>query len=196
MHKRQKVVTSHSAVNNIFQFLCNPIIDKKQETTTLIPMICFETIVRSANTHWKGSSRVNLNFNPFATMASTLLQSKYHPLTHKHHHLLLEEMMLLNPGSDFVCAVSTNHYFLQHSQSKSSFKECLVTAPTQPLIVDRKTFFTIEMSVSSNPKFDEFKYGTMGSREEIACQCTKREGCGLNCILSATGKPFLLSSTT
>ena len=48
------------------------------------------------------------------------------------------------------------------------------------------------MSVSSNPKFDEFKYGTMGSREEIAQQYTKREGCGLNCILSATGKPFLL----
>ena len=32
----------------------------------------------------------------------------------------------------------------------------------------------------------------MGSREEIDLQCTKREGCGLNCILSATGKPFLL----
>ena len=101
--------------------------------------------------------------------------------------------MLLHPASDFVCAVSANHYFLQHSQTKSSFKECLlVTAPTQPLVVDRKTFFTIEMSVSSNPKLDAFKYGTMGSREEIAHQCTKREGCGLNCILSATGKPFLL----
>ena len=73
MQKRQKVVTKYSAKKNVFQFLCNTIIDVTLESTPSIPMSCFETIIRSANTHWKGNSRDNLVFDPYAALESTLL---------------------------------------------------------------------------------------------------------------------------
>ena len=95
MHKRQKKTVSNSDVDNIFQFVCNASIDSMKEASTTIPMSRFDTIIQSANGHWSGNNRKKLTFEPFATLKSILMESHNQLLTHEHHCLLLEEMMLL-----------------------------------------------------------------------------------------------------
>ena len=74
----------------------------------------------------------------------------------------------------------------------SLIKKCLETTPTLPLLLERKVYFAFDLVVTSNPTYEHFKLGTLGSTAEIRHQCTKREGTGLNCILQATGKPMLI----
>ena len=112
MHKHQKKVVSHSAVNNVFQFVRKPSIDSIIEDTTSIPTSRFDTIMCSANSHWKGNTILDLDFKPFATVDTSLMESSHHLLTHEHHRLLLEEIMLLTVRSEFTCTVSADHYFL------------------------------------------------------------------------------------
>ena len=101
-------------------------------------------------------------------------------------------MMLLEVGAEFTCTVSADHYFLQQANSTSLIKKCLEACPIRPLVLDRKVYFAFDLTVSSNPTLENFKFGTLGSREEIIQKCMKREGAGLNCVLPAIGKPMLI----
>ena len=100
--------------------------------------------------------------------------------------------MLLQTDSVFTCAVCSNHYLLQQSRLTSSIKRAITTAPCCPLVLDRNVYFTFNLVVRSNPKFEEFKYGTMGSREAITHECTRHGGCSLNCEFEATGDSVLI----
>ena len=81
-----------------------------------LKMSHYDTMVRSANSHWSGNLRNKLSFEPFdESMKSALQLLLCQLLTHEHHRLLLEEMMLLHKGSVFTCAISKKHYLLQQS---------------------------------------------------------------------------------
>ena len=79
MQKRQKTVVNNSAVNNIFQFIRKKSIDSMESDLPEIKMSRFDTIIRSANSHWSGSARKNLVFDPFdEEMQSSILNSSIH----------------------------------------------------------------------------------------------------------------------
>ena len=106
-----------------YSFVRSRAIALMENDNTTVKMSLFDTIIHFANSHWSDNSRKNLNYNPFSTMETALLQSDYQPLTFEHHHLLLEEVMLLPVDSTFICAVSSNHYFLKQAQYTSIIKK-------------------------------------------------------------------------
>ena len=116
MQKRQKMNVSLSAHNNVLAFICDSSVNSMVEAsaTLTIPISKFDAIARSANSHWKGSQRVPLNFEPFETLETKLMDLLHQPITFQHHHLLLKEMMLLSEGDILTCSVSSDHYFLKH----------------------------------------------------------------------------------
>ena len=164
----------------------------EQSSTSNIPISKFDAIYQSTNSHWKGNQRVPLNFEPFKNLSSNLMASKHQPITFQHHRLLLEEMMLLPEDAEFTCTISSEHYFLKHDPTVSKICCCLEIEPTQPYIIDRKVYFSFNLTVLSNPKLNEFKLGTMHNQSEVIQECTKGGGCGLNCIIDATGKNLLI----
>ena len=78
------------------------------------------------------------------------MSSTQHVLSHAHHRLLLEEMMLLDEDSELTCTVSSDHYFLQQIPSKSLIQKCLEQAPIRPIFLDRKVIFPFNLTVVSN----------------------------------------------
>ena len=124
MQKRQKMIVNHFAVNNVFHFIWNKFFDSMEAASPNLKMSCFDTMVRSANSHWSGNLRNKHSFEPFdETMKAALQSSSLQLLTHKHHQLLLEEMMLLDEGSVFMCAISLKHYLLQQSRPTSAVEK-------------------------------------------------------------------------
>ena len=169
MQKRQKMIVNHSAVNNPFHFVRTKIFESMEAASPNVKMSRFDTMVRSANSHWSGNLRNKLCFEPFDdSMQSALQSSSVHLLTHEHHRLLLEEMMLLDEGSVFTCAICKNHYLLQQSRPTSLIKKSLLAMPTSPLILERKVYYTFNLSVRSNPKLEAFTFGTLGSRDSMS----------------------------
>ena len=82
MQKRQKMNVSLSAHNNILTFIRDSSINSMVEAsaTPTIPISKFNTLARSANSHWKGSQRVPLNFEPFDTLKPKLMDSLHQPI--------------------------------------------------------------------------------------------------------------------
>ena len=157
MQKCQKTVVNHSAVNNLFHFIWNRFFDSISLDLYDIKMSRFDTIVHSANNHGGGNNRQKLDFEPFdKTVETKLFHSTHQLLTYEHHRLLLEEMMLLEPGSVFTCAISSKHYFLKQYHSASLIKKCLLQSPTSPLVQEQNVYFTFNLLVRSNPKLNEF----------------------------------------
>ena len=100
--------------------------------------------------------------------------------------------MLLLEGYEFTCSVSSDHYFLKHGPTLSKIRKCLETQPSQPYIIDRKVFFSFNLTVTSNPKRDAYHFGTMHNQSEMIQECTKEGSGGLNCVINATDKPLLV----
>ena len=140
MQKCQKMNVSLSAHNNILTFIRQSSFNSmvNELTASTIPMSKFDAIARSANSHWKGSQKVPLNFEPFETLESNLMHSLHQPITFQHHYLLLEEMMLLPEGSKFICSISSKRYLLKHGPTLSKIQKCLKIQPCQPCFIDRK----------------------------------------------------------
>ena len=145
---------SLSAHNNILTFIressVTSMINESSDPT--IPILKFDAITGSANSHWKGSQRVPLNFKLFENLQSNLMDSLHQTITFQHHHLLLEEMMLLPEGAKLTCSISSEHYFLQHGSTLSKIWKCLEIQPSQPCIIDRKGYFSFNLMVVLNPK--------------------------------------------
>ena len=120
------------------------------------------------------------------------MTSMHQPITLKHRHLLLEDLILLPEGAKFTCSISSEHYFLKHGPTLSKIQKCLEIQPSQPCIIDQKVYFSFNLTMMSNPKIDAFELGTMHNQSEMIQECTKEGGCGLNCIIDATGKTLLV----
>ena len=120
-----KSAVSLSAHNNVFTFIHEPSVNwmVTESTATTIPMSKFDAFARFAKSHWKGSQRVPLNFEPFKTLESTLMNLLHQPITFQHHHLLLEEMTLLPDGSEFTCSISSEHYLLKNGPTHRNQKK-------------------------------------------------------------------------
>ena len=74
----------------------------------------------------------------------------------------------------------------------AKIQKCLEIQPCQPCIIDRKVYFSFNLTVVLNPKYDVFDLGTMQSQAEMIHECTKEGGGGLNCILDATDTHLLI----
>ena len=86
MQKRQKMIVNHSAVNNVFHFIQNKFFESMEATSPDLKMSRFNTMVRSANSHWSGNFRNKLSFEPFnESMKSALQLSPCQLLAHEHH---------------------------------------------------------------------------------------------------------------
>ena len=107
MQKRQKTVVTHSAVNNIFHFIRNKFFDSMESNIPKIKMSRFDTMIRSANSHWSGSARKNLIFDPFDNMESALLNPSHQLLTQKHHWILFEEKLMGKIISSYLVKSTT-----------------------------------------------------------------------------------------
>ena len=53
-------------------------------------------------------------------------------------------------------------------------------------------YFSFNLTVVSNPKYDVFDLGTMQSQAELIRECSKEGGGGLNCIVDATDANMLI----
>ena len=124
-----------------------------------------------------------------------ILKNATCPLTVFHQRLLIEDFMMLEPGATIFCLISPTHYFLNPSAQYGSIQiqsqwinlmsKALTFAPYQPLQINGKTFFTITLTVHSNPNLQNFKDKIL-TQSEICYLCGKSGGGGLNCNIAVS----------
>ncbi len=123
------------------------------------------------------------DFKPFKSLKSSLQATKSMPLSTRHRRMLLEDIILLLPGTMVVCLISPKHPFFRGPGSVTFRNKLELAMHDDPLKVttfSSKCFFGINLLVKSNPKGDEIAAG-IPSREEIKQYCLDRVyGAGVN----------------
>ena len=105
------------------------------------------------------------------------------PLSTQHRRMLLEDIILLLPGTMVVCLISRKHP-LFNGPGSVNFKNKLELAmqddPLKVTIFSSECFFGLNLLVRSNPKGDEIAAG-IPSRDELKTYCLDRVyGAGIN----------------
>lgn len=177
--KRYRV--TYSAQSLIFNFLRdNAISEIKQSTNSLDIRPHFKL----AQNHFVSSSDRTpkmIGFPKPYVLKKTLSAAPY-PLTHLHHRLLLEDIMLLEKDTQVILLISSTHPFITNEKLFQKWQRILLDSwnikPFQPVHFSNTMFYAISATVSNNPNYWGYYHGTF-TESEIIEQCTNRGGAGI-----------------
>ena len=138
----------------------------------------------SISSSWYNEKTARLfNFKPFESMKSTIT-SGASPLTHRHRRMLLEDIILLLPGSMVVCLISPSHLFFSSSGNvafRNKMELAMQHDPLNIVTLGDDSFFAVNFKVISNPNGDEIAAG-IPTRKLLKQYCLNRVyGAGINC---------------
>ena len=107
MQKHQKMNVKLSADKNVLTFLrADAVTSMVDDPSNTVMISKFDSITRSADSHWEGNKKNNFKFKPFIDLENALMSSNQQPITFQHHCLLVKKMMLLVEGLRFICSRS------------------------------------------------------------------------------------------
>jgi len=115
-----------------------------------------------SNNNWQWKSR-KIKWSYFKDLEKLMLSS-HPPLSSGHNRLLLEDLMLLKPGSMVRALVSTDYHMFKGLGSVSWIKnltEIFRSEPFQPQQFRDKTYFAMNLIVRSNSSRCDFENGVM-----------------------------------
>jgi hypothetical protein len=138
---------------------------------------------KSAYSQWASKDR-QVALHPFEDplkLKRRLNQAPF-PLSILHHRLLVEDVMLLQPGQCFVLMMSQDHHLLTNQSSsklwQSIFLESWDVEPLQPVVMQRVNYYSANVEVMTNATLRNFEDNNY-TEAEVRQLCTRRGGAGV-----------------
>ncbi len=182
--KRQKVL--HDPVN-LLSFLRDPYINSIKSNSVSSSeedkLFSVGQHFKSAYAQWWPHGRC-VALKPFedALDLKRKMDSAPYPLSLLHYRLLVEDVMLLQPGESILLMMSQDHHLLKEPSTSNIWQSIFLKSweiePLQHVLMQRVNYYAINVEVLTNATLRNFEDNNY-TESEVRQLCTKWGGAGV-----------------
>ena len=188
MNRNKKSRVCYSVKSNILTFLRPPLVAKS------ISEYDFRYVHKSAHNSWQNKKQVTYSPFPKPRLLKQRLMKSPIPLTFRHRRLLVEDIMLLEPGESVVLLMSQKHPFLKDKDAlgKHWMKKLLEgwdVKPVQAIQFSSTVYFAMDVTVSANHYYDRMN-GKDLEEDAIIKMCMDSGGGGVHLMFPHCANPL------